>query len=128
MSAHELALEALRSAAMHVEDLQREKEGLEQEVALLAIGGSSSLVLDLVRIARRAPEWNFGHLHTAEFEAIRARLDVPPVDVRLSAHDDGHCYYIIEVEREGLRLRAQRTAPGPRITYADERGAAEVSP
>lgn len=121
VSPHSLALESLRAAAQHVEDLQRRVEELE---GLLQLSRSPGVVAALVAITKRRPEYHVGHLDADAFELVRELLGVAPGDVLYRDHGDGHRYFIIECETAGLLIRAQRHAddeayPAPKLSVVE---------
>jgi hypothetical protein len=101
---------------MHVEEMQRAIEEKEHEIAVLAIGASSPLVMDLVRLTRREPEFHLGHLDARQFEAVRALLQVPMDQVGRSDHGNGDRFIKLSVVRDGLRIVAQAYAPPPAVS------------
>lgn len=105
---HALALEALRVSAQHIEELQRENEALEHRILL---AHAPQLVADLATMLGEKPLVDIGHLDAVAFERVRERLDVAPSDIDwLSNTTDGRHYFIIQCERAGVRIRAQRYA------------------
>lgn len=120
---HALALEALRTAAQHVEEARRvhaveearRVHATEALVSAAAQSAASKLVAELVRATKRPPSWHLGHLDEATFEQVRELLGVAPSEVRfidLRQHGENvGCVFVLEAEVAGLRIDAQRSAP-----------------
>lgn len=97
----DLAIDALRAAAQHVEALSAE---LEVRCRLGGLPAAQALIVDLVGITRHPPRYHLGHLSALDFERVCERLGAASV---LTVHPDGARYLLLQVERDGLIIQAQ---------------------
>lgn len=99
------ATEALRAAENAVQALQGD---IEARDALIEMSHVPEIIAHLVKVTRRRPQWQLGHLSVEDFEVVRALLDAK---VELRDHGNGSRYLIISEERCGLVIQAQTSAP-----------------
>lgn len=111
------AVDALRNAEQTVQEL---RAALDARDALLGMSALPELIIDLVLVTKRPPSWHLGHLSLETFELVRKRLGTT---AKLSVHDDGERFLLINEERCGLIIQAQTTAPPAESSVVEEQTA-----